>query len=190
MDRYVTRNNAFVPAVEWTLDGGSLRRSDGKGPPQVYALKDVREVRLAFAPTRPERNRYRCRVLLPGGQAIEFFNRTYRGVMDFADTSAEYAAFVQALHVALARHNPACRFTAGASQGAFVVNAVVLVLLAVVMIGALIFFLVVGLLWVALLKVLLIAFYLPTAWAWVKRNRPRVYGPETIPPDILPLSPS
>lgn len=190
MHRYATRNHAFGPAVEWVLDEAVLRRADGQGPPQVYVLQDVREMRLEFAPTRPEPKRYRCRLRLRSGQGIEFFNRTYRGVMDFADTSADYTAFVRALHAALARHSPGCQFIAGKSQGAFAFNLAVLMFVAVVLAAASVFFLTVGLIWIALLKVGLIAFYTPTALAWVKRNRPRGFGTQSILPDVLPLSPS
>jgi len=186
LSHYETRNHAFAPATVWVLDGAFLRIKDDKGPPRTIALNTVVEVRLEYAPTRPEPNRYRCRLVLWGGVAVEFFNRTYRGVMDFADTSVEYGTFVRALLAALARHNPTCRFLAGASEGTYVLNVAILVLLAVVLVGALVFFLTVGLLWVALLKVLLIVYYLPTALKWAKRNRPRGFLSDAIPPNLLP----
>lgn len=120
--RDTTRNHAFVPATVGVLDGGLLRLANDKGPPRTVPLAEVAEVRLSFAPTRPEPRRYRCRLTLRSGVTLKFFNRTYRGVYDFSDTSAAYVAFVQALHAAIVQYAPDCRFAAGADSGAYALN--------------------------------------------------------------------
>ncbi len=97
-------------------------------------------MRLDFDPTRMERDRFRCRLELASGETLAFFNRTYRGIADFQDTSAEYTAFVRQLHEALARHHPGCRFTAGVSGVCYALNLAALILAGVVLLGALIFF--------------------------------------------------
>ncbi|MBP9912143.1 MAG: hypothetical protein KBF26_01925 [Opitutaceae bacterium] len=184
--RYATRNHAFVPATTWVLDGALLRLEDDKGPPRSVALAEVAEVRLTFAPTRPEPKRYRCRLTLRSGGVWEFFNRTYRGVYDFADTSAAYGEFVRALHGALAREAPACRFVAGSSLAAYWFNTGVLVMVGAVLLAAMVFFFTTGMLWVVLIKVLLILVYVPTAIGWLRRNKPRCHTAGSIPPDLLP----
>lgn len=183
---YATRNNAFTPAVVWTLCGDRLRREDGKGRPRETWLRDVRAVQLQYAPTRPERNRYRCRITLSNGTKLEFFNRTYRGVYDFEDTSEAYAKFVTALHAELSRHARDCRFQAGSSAGSYWGNFALLVAICVVVLGALLFFLSAGLFWVAAIKVVLIVFYLPTAIRWLRRSKPQFYIPGSIPTTVLP----
>jgi hypothetical protein len=137
-------------------------------------------------PNRAEQNRYRCRLLLGSGSSLEFYNRRCNGVLDFTDTSAAYAAFVRALHAALAQHAPGCRFMAGRSPLLFCLNCVILAFVALVVVGALVFFLLAGLVWVALLKVAIILVATPSAIAWVKRNRPLAYPPAAIPPQVLP----
>ena len=183
---YATRNNALTPAVVWKLRGDRLLREDGKGPPRAVTLGDVKAVQMEFAPTRPERNRYRCRITLSNATRLELLNRTYRGVYDFADTSTEYNEFMRALHAGLARHSPGCQFVAGASGASYAVNIAVLLLVLAVVIGAIGFFLVAGMLWVVLIKMVLIVFYLPSAIKWVKSNKPKQYRPSAIPKDMLP----
>lgn len=183
---YATRNNALTPAVVWKLRGDRLRREDGKGPPREVMLKEVQAVQLEFTPTRPERNRYRCRLTLRNATRLEFYNRTYRGVYDFADTSEAYVDFVQSLHAALAKHAPGCRFISGASSASFALNVVMLGLVLAVVLGALVFFVMAGMLWVVLIKLLLILFYTPTAINWVSRNKPKGYRPGAIPETVLP----
>ncbi len=183
---YTTRNHALAPVTTWTLAGAVLRIQEKDAALRTVPLSEVRELRLEFTPNRAEQNRYRCRLLLASDISLEFYNRRCNGVLDFTDTSAAYAAFVRALHAALAAHAPGCRFMAGRSPLLFWVNCAILVCVALVVVGALIFFLLAGLLWVALLKVVIILVATPTAIAWVKRNRPLTYPPAAIPPQVLP----
>lgn len=188
--RYITRNHAFAPAVVWTLGPVSLRLESGTSPPQEIPLADLAGVRLSFAPTRPEPNRYRCRLQRRGGQVVEFFNRTYRGPYDFADTSADYVAFVRALHAALPRPAPACRFAAGASSARYALNWAATVFAALMVLVATLLLFLNGLTWLILIKVVLLAVYAPNVARWLARNRPRAYPAGAIPPDVLPaLSP-
>lgn len=186
--RYATRNHALVPATTWVLDGAVLRQEDDKGPPQVYALKDAREVRLEFAPTRPEPDRFRCRVVFAGGRVAEFFNRTYRGVYDFADTSAAYVAFVHALLAALREHAPACRFVSGAGATNYALSVAGFVVAAAVLGFVMFFVLASGLWWLVLLKAAIMLFYFPAAWRWLRRNREREFDPVAPPTEVLPAS--
>lgn len=183
---YGTRNDAFSPSVTYSLESDRLLCHEAGKPPRAFALSDVREVQLDFAPTRFERRRYRCGLCLRNGARIEFFNRTYRGVADFQDTSAEYAAFVRALHEALARQNTGCQFVAGVSASRYVVNLLALIFAGLAVVAAAVFFVLVGLVWIVLFKVLVILFFLPTGLRWLRRNQPRRYDPRAIPAEVLP----
>jgi hypothetical protein len=186
--RYATRNHAFVPATTWVLGEGVLQLEDDKGPPRVLALADVAQVRLEFAPSRPEPTRYRCRLTLRQGTTLDFFNRTYRGVYDFADTSTEYVTFVQALHAALVKHAPGCRFIAGATGASYALSLMATGFLVILMIIAALFLYFNGLAWLILLKVSLIAIFAPNLFRWLARNKPRVYASAAIPAEVLPTN--
>lgn len=188
--RYSTRNHALTSAQTWVIDGASLRIEpvDG-GAVRVVPLATVKSLHLDFAPTRPERNRFRCRLDARGFFGLEFFNRAYRGPMNFADTSGEYVAFVQALHAALAHHAPGCRFHAGAAWPSYVLNLLVTAFIALCF-GAISWFLLrVNLTWMIAIKIALLLFYMPVLIHWIHRNRPREYASEAIPPDVLPAVP-
>lgn len=184
--RYATRNHAFMPVQTWVLDGPVLRIDEDTGPSRVVPLTGVATVRLAFAPTRPEPGRYRCQLVLRDAQVLEFFNRTYRGVYDFADTSSQYVAFVRAVHAALSQHAPGCRFAAGSTGAAYALNWTVTLLMGLVLGVAALFLLVNGLILLVLLKIALIAVYAPSVFRWLARNRPQAYAPNAIPPTVLP----
>jgi hypothetical protein len=186
--RYVTRNHAFAPAVTWVLDGGRLRLEEVARPPQEIALTEVQLVRLEFAPTRPEPNRFRCRLNVRTAMTLEFFNRTYRGVYDFADTSVEYVAFVRALHAALAEHAPGCRFVAGATTGAYALSWAATIFSGLMVVLAALFLLFNGLAWLILLKIALLAIFAPNVFRWLARNHPRAYPPAAVPAEMLPVA--
>lgn len=183
---YATRNDAFSPATTWVIEGTQLRAQDAGGPPRVVALADVVEVRLTFAPTRSEPNRYRCTLLTRSGGRLGWFNRTYQGLGDFRDTSTGYTEFVRALHAALVRHAPACRFVAGASPARYAVSVGATAFVALVIVVAALFLVINGLAWLILLKLVLLAVFLPNAVRWLARNRPRPYASGAIPPELLP----
>lgn len=186
MQSYATRNDAFSPATIWVLDGAVLRIEPDKGAPRAIPLGQVRSLRLDYAPTRPERNRYRCQLMLPSGQTLTCFNRTCAGIYDFRDTSADYVGFVSALAAALAQHAPGCRFVTGATHASYAFNlaATAFVLL---LLGSVAWFLLVsGLVWLLAIKALFLLFYLPTLFRWVARNRPRSFDPAAIPTGVLP----
>jgi hypothetical protein len=188
MLRYTTRNNAFTPKRTFALAGDQLIVETAGHATAVVPLREISQVALAFAPTRPERNRFRCALRTTRNGPLVFFNREYRGVLDFLDASAEYTAFVRALNESLARAQPACRYVAGASQAAYVASIAAMVFALIVLIAVAVLLFSIGLSWLVVLKALLIAFYTPTAIHWLKVNRPRSYTPDAIPSNVLPLA--
>lgn len=187
---YATRNHAFMPACVWTLEGAKLRIQDTKGGDRVVPLAEVKEMGLDFAPTRPELNRFRCRLAFRDGGSLEFFNRTYAGVYDFRDTSAAYVAFVQALAAALVSHAPGCRFFSGATRASYLLSVLSTAGLFLCL-GLISFFLLAsGLSWLIAVKLLILIFYLPALVRWLARNRPRPLVPSSIPSGLLPATES
>ncbi len=159
---------------------------DGK-PPRMVPLADIARVHLQFTPTRFERNIYRCRLRLRNGATLDLFNRTFEGFAAFRDTSAGYVAFVRQLHAALTQHAPACKFVAGNSTVSYLVNVLATIFVGVMLGIASMLLYAVGLRWMIVVKLLIICFYLPTLFRWIRRNQPRRYRPLEIPADVLPV---
>jgi hypothetical protein len=186
--RYPTRNDAFSKARTWAIEDAFLRWDEEGGASGGMPLSDIAAIQLEYAPTRPEPNRYRCRVVLKSGKTLEFFNRTYRGVYDFADTSVEYVRFVEALHAALRAQGPGCKFTAGTSEGRYMANVGCLAFVALLLGVVAIALLMTGLFLIVIIKMVLIVLYGPVALRWLRRNKPRQYAPEAIPKEVLPVT--
>lgn len=184
--RYATRNHAFVPATTWELSKNMLQWEEENRPPQALAVTEIRQVRLEFAPTRPEPNRYRCRLVLRNGTTKDFYNRTYRGLYDFFDTSAEYVKFVEALHATLVVHAPGCEFVAGVAKANYVFSWVSTVFGGICILIAAQYLVLNGLALLLFLKIALLAYFGPNVYRWFVRNKPRTYNPVAIPVNVLP----
>lgn len=187
MASYSTRNDVFSKPMTVSVDGAQLRIETEGAPPRSVPLATIATLRLSFAPTRAESRRYRCEFATDTGERWAFFNRSYRGVYDFEDTSASYVDFVRELHAALRLHSRQCRFESGVGGVRYLFNVVAVGFLALVLIGATVFFVFVGVLWVLLIKILLLVLVLPTAWNWFRRNQPRHIEGPSVPSNVLPL---
>ncbi len=184
---YTTRHDAFTPTWELQLRGGELVIVAERAEVRRITLAEVTELRLEFAPTRVEPNRYRCRLVMRRGAPLTFFNRSYEGLAQFRETSTDYVAFMTALLRHLSRHAPGCRFVAGASAGTYALSVVGFGIAVVAVLGVAVFAILVGLWWLVIVKALVIAFYLPNAWRWLQRNRERWFEPDAPPAAVLPI---
>lgn len=184
--KYPTRNHAFTSACTWVLDGPHLRRDDDSGPPQVFPLADVVRCSLDFRPTRADRNCFRCRLTFRTGIRIEILNRTWKGPLNFVDTSAAYVDFVHELVARLATFAPQCEFRAGTSWLHYIINALATGFIALCFAAIAFFLAKVGLTWVVALKIAILLFYVPALIYWLVRNRPRHFAPTAIPAEVLP----
>jgi hypothetical protein len=164
-------------ALIWSEDGA---RIDG-----VY-YDDIAEVRIAYAPTRVARNRYRTQVIFGHGGMVELFNTHYAGFADFEERNEAYAAFVRELHRRLAECNVPVIYRKGSSPAAYAGN----LLLTVGSFGAIALAFVLlfnfGIVWIAVAKLAIILFFVPTLIRYLRRSRPETYDPLAIPGDALP----
>lgn len=185
---HVCRISVLEKEKHWTLRGDVLWVASGEYPALPVPLASLMEMRLIYAPTRVQRNRYQCFLYNARGRCAAFQNEHYRGVMDFEDRSGSYSELVQRIASRTASVNPACRFTTGTSwwswllQMMFLSGVLLLLMILFITIGSAITGLII-------LKLIIIAFYIPTAWGWIVKNKPRVFSPENVPSEILPSSP-
>lgn len=181
---YEARITLFDKVTVYKLDATSIRSMSEVGE-QILPLADIIGVRCQFFPTRVQRNRYETLLTLRNGSTLKICNQFYKGVADFEDRSAPYSTFIKGLHNNLAIQNPQCDFRAGTTPAKFW-------LYAIMMVGILLLLIVLGIVMlvtippVAIVKLIIILFYIPTLIRWFKRNKPRQYDPREIPIDVMP----
>ena len=158
-----------------------------EGKPRSGAFYDgISEVHLTYTPTRFARNRYRARVAYRDGGMAELYNTHYEGIGDFPERNAEYAGFLTELHRRLARKGKDIRFTRGNSPAAYVGNWLLTIFIFAMLALAFVLLMAWGLVWIAVVKIAIILFFIPTLIRYMARAKPGTYDPLAIPRDVLP----
>lgn len=181
---YVCRRSALEKERRWFL------RTDSFG----WVAEDFRDecpfvevmqIRLEYAPGRFVEKMYRCEVRMRSGKAWHLQSQHFAGLAQFEDRGEIYRDWVENLISRVSAQQPQCRFVCGVSWLSWLFNSLFLcgslLLLAMVL-----FFLWTAVGWWAILKMLIIAFFLPRAFLWITRNRPKPFDPRQIPREMLP----
>ena len=184
MASYSVRRNAFEDPRTWVVDDTGLSWNDGKAKRHVR-FDEIATIRLEYGATRFDSARFLCSVVGPNGWTEQIVSTGYSGLADFTDRRPDYVPFIRALIAATAAANPKCQFVAGSNAGKYWLNVASLVFAAVV-IAIVAVSIGIPLTAVILAKGIVIAFLLPRAVSWVKRNRPRPFDPAQPPADVLP----
>lgn len=183
---YTTRNDALTPKQTLSLDGDHLTIAPVEGTVTRVPLAEIAQVWLSYQPTRDESQRFVCTLVTRAGAKLPFTNREYRGLLDFVRHDAEYSAFVREIHHAL-RKRKDVTYHGGVGAARHALGSGCLVLgLATALIAVAVMLASMGFVLIATLKIVLIAVMVPGAMRWVARNKPRVYDPRSIPPELLP----
>jgi hypothetical protein len=185
---YRFRPNAFVGERTYRLTEDALTvEGDGKRLDGAF-YDGIAEVRLAYAPTRFARSRYRAQIVYREGGMAELFNTDYKGIGDFSEKDAEYSAFLSELHRRLAAKGKDVRFRRGNSPGAWVGNWLLTIFIFAMLALAFVLLMAWGLVWIAVVKIAIVLFFIPTLIRYMRRAKPGEYDPLAIPKDVLPVS--
>jgi hypothetical protein len=181
-----TRANVFEAEAAWRLGPDVLERQSGTGGRERFPFADIIELYLRFDPTRFDTARHRCDLRLADGRAASLLSTHFVGVAEFEDRAATYVPLVRALVERVASANPSCRFRAGKRPAAywaehlFLLAMVVLLVLVLGVVGGL------ALSTLVLVKLAVIAAFVPVMISYTRKNWPRRFDPRAIPPELLP----
>jgi hypothetical protein len=181
---YSVRRSALEKQRVWRVDRSGLSWSY-EGHQGHFDFKEITAIRLEWAASRADHNRYACYVRRFNGWTETIVSTHYAGPMQFVDQRETYSPFVMALLSSAAGANPACTFHAGASllsyAGSFLILGTSLLLLAAVALS-------IGIPLTGLIvaKLIVLAFLVPLGLNWLRKNRPRQFSPPGVPPDVIP----
>lgn len=182
--RYSQKRRPAAFAVTYTLEDGRLSIDSGRKVEQV-ALDTVAAMRLTYDPRSFAQRAYETTLTLKTGRRIRFSSVHWKSLIE-AETRPDYRDFAPALIRAVAAANPRVVLAAGRPRAAWlaITGLTLLCLVAVILfvgralaegattaagLGA-----VIGLAGVWQLEPM------------VRLNRPRVFTPDAVPPDLLP----
>lgn len=184
---YTKRNNLFEKGErEWRVTEEAILCRDPQGGEQSIPWRDIESVRLAYAPTRFKTWRHAMVLKFRNGLSWTIDNVHFKGIGDFEDRSAAYTPFVREVIAHIRAKAPQARARVGSTPIAYWISVISLTLMFSVLAMLLIAVPIVefpGVVWV---KLLIIAFFLPTLFLWAKRAFPRSASLDALPEDALP----
>jgi hypothetical protein len=165
---YEKINDAFdeTPAG-WRLEDGQLVVF-GSGFEQAVPFDRIARLRFKHAPIKLRLNRSIVMLTTKGRYRSEIDNYSFAGLGDFEDKSLQWLAVVLALMRRLREGGHEVEVTGGASWPGWIA-ALAVTIAATALILATFF---AGGVWLILIKVALIAVYLPMMIGWLRRSRP------------------
>jgi len=170
----------------YQIGGEALIWQDDDKAPIHMPYGEITSVTCLFAPTRTQSNRYLLRIQTRGRGRIDISNSHYKSFGNFEEKNGSFVAFATELHKKIAACNPGTLFHRGSSMAGYIFSIAMAGILFVILVGAGLFFLMAGVIWIVALKIGLLVFYTPTLLRYIRRNKPASYNPLDLPKDILP----
>jgi hypothetical protein len=182
---HTVRVSVLEPEKTWRLDGDTLWMCAEGQRDVPFPLSEIRKLRLSFDPSRFQRGLFRSHLYNSGGKCASIQNGHYKGFASFEERTETYLPFVHSLISRLVSLNPRCVFIAGTSHLSWWAHAAFLA----VVFGLLILVLILlhsAIGPPAILKLVIIAFFIPTTVRWFTKNWPRRFSPYSTPEKLLP----
>ena len=183
---YSHRKSATDFKRTYTVEEDNLSWKDEVGRCGQLFFSDIVNVEGQFSPSRFQSNRYIVRIECKDSNTLAITNTNYISFGDFEDRSNTYVPLIRMLHEKILRHNPGVNFLKGTSWGGYIFANMMVIFTIVIVAVAGAFFVLFGLFWVTLIKLVLLIYYFPSLIRYVKRNKPGEYDPLNLPNDILP----
>lgn len=182
---YVYRPSLLGAPYEFRLDEHGLGWVVGRRSGRL-AWRDVERVRLSFRPTGMQPSRFVTEIWAAGAPKLTVMSSSWKSMVVQERLDSHYAAFVTELHRRLAQAQSRARFEQGTNPlrywpGLAVFVAVSFALAALIARGVQAHT-VSGALFVAGF----LALFLWRGGDYFRRNRPRLYRADALPPELLP----
>jgi hypothetical protein len=168
---------------ELTDDGLSWRVGGKSG---LWPYADIAAIRLSYRPVSMQPRRFRADIDNAGGARIAVLSTTWQTVTLMTPQDRDYRDFIMQLHRRLKEAGSRAELVGGLRPGAYAGGVVLLALVAIAITGLLIRAVATGA-WAGAL--FLIGFAALFGWqigGFIRRNRPRRYGFDALPRELLP----
>lgn len=182
---YRSRTSALEQEKILRLEAGNLLVLRKDAPVETLPLAALTEIRLRFFPTRFQANRFECLLRWQNGRRMKICSQFFAGMADFHDQAPSYHAWIEELHRLTPLVNPTCQYLSGIGMVRYLINAIVTIGMALLLI-ALMILMFASIPAIAIVKLVILIFYIPILIKWLRRNKPGTYPPTNIPAKVLP----
>lgn len=157
-----------------------------RGRTSLWPYDEISAIRLSFRPVSMQQHRFRADVGHISGRSIAILSTSWQTAALMAPQDNGFRAFIVALHARMAKAGSRATLTAGLGRTTYAAVLAFLAMLTVTMAGLLIRALLIGELAGALFILGFAALFAWQVGGFVRRNRPRSYSFDRLPPSLLP----
>jgi hypothetical protein len=183
--RYAFKASLIGAAHQFELtDGGLSWRIAGKSGVWPYAA--ISAVRLSYRPMSMQSRRFRADIENSDGARIVIFSTSWQTVTLMAPQDQDYRAFITQLHARMAKAASRAALIGGIGPKSWAAGMALLALVAVAVSGLFVRAIATGEFAGALFLVGFAALFGWQIGGFVRRNRPRAYSFDDLPPALLP----
>lgn len=181
---FKNRLNAFQKERTFVLDKDRLQVWEAGMQIKDVPLRNIKSIKLSYEPTRLNTRNYVCTLDI-GPEALKLQSTDYVSLANFRDNAEAYVAFVSQLLPMAQNANPYLKLKGGSSAtqyyGSLAFLAIVLVLV------ILVFTLTGGFSWTSMLRLVILAIFIPSLLKYIKKNKPIQFSAYEIPEKLLPI---
>jgi len=187
--QYSFKSNLLGAPSQLRLTPDALQWSAG-GMSGTIPYRDIRQIRLAFRPVTMQSYRFLAEIWADKNPKISIASASWKSMLEQERLDDGYTRFIVALHEKIAAAGGTPRLLAGAIAFLYWPGFVIFVGICIAMLGLIVSAVRQGEMAASLF---LLGFLMLVLWQhgmFFKRNLPRRYTLDAIPPDVLPKPPA
>jgi hypothetical protein len=143
-------------------------------------------VRLSFRPNSMQSHRFVTELWAEGGPKLQIVSSSWKSMFEQERLDGAYSAFIGELHRRIARVNGSAQFDRGSSPFIYWPGVVIFLGAGIGLAALIARALQAGAMTSAAIVAAFLALYLWQAGNFFRRNRPGIYRPDALPPEIIP----
>lgn len=152
----------------------------------LWRYDEISAIRLSFRPVSMQQHRFRADLSHSGGGRVAILSTSWQTAALMAPQDNGFRAFIVALHARMAKAGSRATLTAGLGRRTYAAVLALLAVLTVAMTALLIRSLLIGEFAGALFILGFAALFAWQVGGFVRRNQPRSYRFDQLPPSMLP----
>ena len=185
LTRYAYKASLIGGAHQFELTDKGLSWQIG-GKSGVWPYAEISTIRLSYRPVSMQAHRFRADIERADGQRIVIFSTSRQTIALMSPQDQDYRSFITQLHERMAQVSGRAALIAGIGPKTYAAGIALLALVGISIAGLLVRALGTGE-WAGAL--FLVGFAVLFGWqigGFIRRNRPRNYTFDTLPPELLP----
>jgi hypothetical protein len=182
---YAYKPSLLGAPFEFRLTPTALEWSRGRYTDRV-PYDRIRRLRLSYRPVTMQSYRFLAEIWPAAGPKVEICSTSWRSVVEQERHDAAYSTFVAELHRRIAAAGTTVSFEAGSPVALYWIGVAVFAGASLALAGLTARALQIGAMGGAAIVGSFLALFLWQVGTFFRRNRPGTYGPDALPPEVLP----